>query len=409
MTLQAIVSRRSFYIAALAGAALSSAAVFEACTKKTNPDTACKLDTDCPAGDVCTASVCTKAVICACTARQECVISTGECIELGCRTNADCSSGQNCIASVCKTPVTTAASCEILNSSRYVAQGGSLTIQAEGFDASNAPVPYLTLTSVAVDHTDVFSTDGTSSITAGATTGTALVTATIGGVTCNATFTNIGTATAGTLRISAIESGADGAFISGLAPAGTHTSLFRVSDANGAFITDSFTEGTPGMYTATIPGGAASPLVVQFTGSGDFAPLTVYGPPSSDIELPISRISEVAGFGGKPDFSGYKQNPPITSGEIISAAIAGASLPPSILLSFNLSLFTGDLGLEPPLKSGQTAIALQDYITWLTGPDKCAIAQDAATTTAGLGPAAHPALHLSRLQPRHGRRQRAQL
>jgi hypothetical protein len=305
----------------------------------------CLLSADCKTGDACvenkctTSSKCPDGEFCAETDRGS------TCRTLGCRVASDCKNGEVCIDSQCGAPtVTVPDSCEIANlATTFAKEATGIKVLAVAYK-NDEVIPYLKPSGLTTTggHFTADATAGTISGVPGATAGGQdTVTASFtGNITCTKTFTLA--ADVNGSRVVLYTNSVTGGVgpVSGLTSA--HITYFDVA---GAAIATTVVETPSGSGVYNLTAGVSAPVGIHIVHPNYSAATYYFGTASAnfDIALPLEKLAETTGFGGKPDFGDFDKEFSNLAKAEIKGAYASASLPLSSLLNFSLDLFAGDL------------------------------------------------------------------
>jgi hypothetical protein len=315
----------------------------DVCTEILASGAKCGSTASCPAGEYCKEGTCAKA---GCAVDQFCreTVSSAECVVTGCRSSNECSGSQKCIESECKEPPTTAPDdCAIVNQAHTFAENATVDVQAVAF-ANGQVLPFRDYTVTSSDPT-IFAVTGKSVKATGSAAGQSSITVSFGSVECADIFYHAGAVPADYSRIVLYETGPTG---EPAAVAGFTAANFRFVAADGSSVeadAATFQTREGGVYLVK-PGtpftGPAESINIV---ANNYNPYTVVFAPAAtaDATLPLDKIGETAGFGGKPSFDKFDaEYPDLAEDANISAAYVGSSLPLTSLLNFSLDLFVGD-------------------------------------------------------------------
>jgi Dickkopf N-terminal cysteine-rich region len=321
----------------------------EVCADLATSGGACTQTAQCPVGEYCQSGTCAKA---GCDTNQFCRegAASAECVTAGCRTSEECSNNLKCIESECKpAPTDTPDSCVITNQARSFADGATVAVTAVAYKG-NEIIPFLDYTVSSSNEALFRVVPGTKNVQAVALAdaGSATISVTFGSFQCpdSAVFFHAGTVPAAEYsRVVAYEIGDTGEPVPVTNLVATN---FKFAGSNGVSSDAeggaAFVQRPGGIYLVrpSTPGSYESLNIVV----GDYNPTTiVFGADGkADVSLPLEKLGQTSGFGGKPSFTEFdKEFPSLATSGTAAVTYSGGSLPLSSLLNFSLDLFTGDL------------------------------------------------------------------
>ena len=242
-----------------------------------------------------------------------------------CQNNDDCSGSNVCLSGTCQgaPDASAVASCSVSTRDTALSTGGTITLGAVAKNSAGQTLGRVTFT-WASSETNAVTVDGNVA-TGGATSGTAVLTAEVGGVNCSgdATITNFAAVAANTVRVVVVEDGVGS----------------PVEDANVIVATaeavNSSSTAADGSATFTAAASDVTSVTVEKDGWQLF---TIIEPGVSDIFIPLPRDNDITvagGVKGNLDLS-------LTRNADIRFGFAGPAIP-SNLLDFGAESLIGDI------------------------------------------------------------------
>lgn len=260
-----------------------------------------------------------------------------------CQVDGDCEGGQVCRDGSCQTAPNSAdvASCEVVSRDTSVREGGTITLQAIGYNANGKAL-------AGVDYDWTSSNDAAVSVsgntaTGGSAAGTAMLTARPAGtsVDCarSVSITNFPNVPNTEVRVVVV------ADDNGEPVADANVTV----DAGGTFTA---TTSADGSATVTVAAGT-NPASVTVVKNG-WQYVTVIAPGTNDVFIPLPRIADetkAGGFRGAVDLSATRRAD-------IQLGLVGPAIP-SNLLDFGLDALIGDF-VPTEIKAPQLSLDVQE-------------------------------------------------